>query len=169
MRSGLIEGSHLMKPSAIVAALCCLVAGGVASTTEPARARSDAASDFCAVRDSIQAANVMRTSPLGSRSFTFPARVSIATMTRARAIASAVCALPAFPGARHCPADYGIRYLVRFREANLRVSIDPSGCQTVSGAGPLRWATPAPSFWRTVGRAMGMPAASLSTFRGRKF
>jgi hypothetical protein len=157
-----------IKPSVIVAGMCCLVAGGVVSTAGMARARSDAANDFCAIRESIESANVMRTSALGSRSFTFPARVSIASKVRARAIASAICGLPSFPGARHCPADYGIGYLVRFRGPNLRVSIDPSGCQTVSGAGPLRWAVTAPSFWRTLGRAMGMPAASRTTFGGRK-
>jgi hypothetical protein len=155
-----------MKRPAIVA-LCCVVAAGVASTASPVASRSDTTLDLCAVRASIQSAAVLRSSSLGGRSFTFPAHVSIPSKLRARAIASAVCGLPPFPSRPRCPADYGVRYLVRFSGPNLRVSIDPSGCETVTGAGAVRWVATSPGFWRTLGHEMGLPAANSSTFRGR--
>jgi hypothetical protein len=159
-----------MRHAAVIA-LCCLVAAGVASTASPGGSRSDTTLDLCAVRSSIQEAVVARTNafPGNGLRFTFPAHVSITSRLRARTLASAVCGLPPLPTpAPKCPADLGVTYLVRFLGPNLRVSIRPYGCEVVSGAGPDRWAAPSPGFWRTLGRQMGMPTATLKTFQGRK-
>jgi hypothetical protein len=158
-----------MKRAAIIA-LCCLIASGVASTASPNGLRSDTTLDLCALRSSIQQAVVARTNafPSNRLSFSFPAHVSITSSLRARTIVSAICDLPAFPGPRKCAVDFGVTYLVRFFGPNLRVAIDPFGCQTLSGAGPVRWAARSPGFWRALGRQIGMPAANLKTFQGRK-
>jgi hypothetical protein len=155
---------------AVIIALCCLATAGVASTASPSGLKSETTLDLCAVRSSIKEAVVARKNALSSNrlSFTFPAHVVITSRLRARTIASAICGVPSYPGARRCPVDLGVTYLVRFLGPNLRVTIDPYGCQTISGAGPVRWAALSPGFWRTLGRQMGMPAATSKTFQGRR-
>jgi hypothetical protein len=158
-----------MKRYAIIA-LCCLLTVGVAATASAVDSTSASTLNLCAVGSSIQQAVVARTNvfPSNRLSFTFPAHVSITSKLRARTIASAICELPRFPDRPRCPNDLGVTYLVRFLGPNLRVSIDPYGCQTISGAGPRRWAALSPSFWHTLGRQMGIPDATLKTFQGHK-
>jgi hypothetical protein len=64
--------------------------------------------------------------------------------------------------------DAFLRYEVSFAGAAGRVSVDPFGCQVVSGAGPVRWAGRSPSFWRTLGAMLGKPNASSTTFQGQE-
>jgi hypothetical protein len=109
--------------------------------------------------------------PANHFSFSFPSAVRVAERASARAVATAVCHLPAVPsGAINCPADFGITYSLTFSRlhgASLRpVVIEATGCQTVSGAGGTRWLLTTIGFWTTLGRAMRLPQPSEATFRG---
>jgi hypothetical protein len=156
----------------VVIAICVLAIAGVASPVAAHRGSADSGGSFCASLASIVNAKVTRlgSAPGGSsRRFTFPVRVSIESVSRARLLASALCGLPKLPsGVLHCPVAYSLRYEVAFTGAGGRASIEPFGCQQVSGAGPVRWAARTPAFWRTLGRALGIPRATRSTFQGRR-
>jgi hypothetical protein len=102
------------------------------------------------------------------RAFRFPARVSITNASRARTVATAACRLPHFPpGVVNCPADVTLRYQLQFGTSDrrqLRAIADPFGCQSVTGAGPIRRADS--TFWRALGRAVGVTNATDATFTG---
>jgi hypothetical protein len=103
--------------------------------------------------------------------FPFPDQVIVTSPATARAVARAVCALPAMPGgAVNCPAMLlGTSYQLTFTAAGARlpvVTAEATGCQTVTGAGPPRRASAAPGFWRALGNAMGLYAAGPPVFRG---
>jgi hypothetical protein len=108
--------------------------------------------------------------PGGQRAYAFPVHVTVASRADARAVATAICALPRLSGGLHCPADFTLSYAIRFNSSRTNVGpvrLDPFGCQTVAGAGPVRWAARSPALWRTLGRAIGIPTATVVTFQGR--
>jgi hypothetical protein len=103
--------------------------------------------------------------------FPFPDQVIVTNAASARAVAKAVCALPAMPrGVFHCPAMLlGTSYLLTFTAAGRRlppVTAEATGCETVTGAGPVRWAAVTPGFWRVLGNAMGLYSAGPPVFSG---
>ena len=101
------------------------------------------------------------------RVFSFPRTVVIERSARLVALARALCALPPMPaGARSCPVDFLLRYTLTAAQPRARISIDPSGCQTVSGLGAARWAATRPGFWTALGDAIGLAHATVATFRG---
>jgi len=85
-----------------------------------------------------------------------PRFAALAQGGSARALARAVCALPLMPkGIVNCPMQQLGRYLLHFW-AGLRqlpeVRAIPSGCTTVTGAGPARRAPMAAPFWLALAR-----------------
>jgi hypothetical protein len=86
-----------------------------------------------------------------------PAGVTIRDPARVRAVAAALCALPAVaPGAVNCPADFGGSYRLVFAaggRAYPPVLLRASGCRTVSGLGPARDTSVA--FWILLARELG--------------
>jgi hypothetical protein len=97
--------------------------------------------------------------------------VAAANAAAARAVARAVCALPGMPrGVVNCPALLlGTSYELTFSARGLElpaVTIQASGCETVTGAGPVRLATDAAGFWQVLGWAMGLFAPRVPVFRG---
>jgi hypothetical protein len=133
--------------------------------------KAPVAHGFCSRIDSVERATVTRVNTTADKyvPFGFPARLQITVPARARALATAICGLPRFPRNRvfHCPIDLGIRYQVRFFGDIGLVKIDPGGCETVTGAGPVRWASRTPRFWQGFGRALGFEQATRATFAGR--
>ena len=65
---------------------------------------------------------------------------------RARAVAAAVCGLPAMPRVvMNCPADLGVSYRLSFAAGSRGfpvVTVSAGGCTGVAGAGPVRSASP---------------------------
>ncbi len=94
------------------------------------------------------------------RSHVNPAMVAGVTVrgaAQARAVAKALCALPAMPAALHCPADLGTGYRLSFGTGHTSfpvVTARTSGCTEVIGAGQPRWAARAPGFWAILHRAI---------------
>lgn len=102
--------------------------------------------------------------------FSFGSTVVVHRAAGARAVARALCALPAMPGkAIICPADFGIVYHLSFADAREQfraVRLEATGCQTVRGIDQRRWIARSPHFWHVLGTAMHLDDASLATFRG---
>ncbi len=88
-----------------------------------------------------------------------PNEVVVTNPTLVRALARALCGLPPMPrDVLHCPALFlGTSYILHFT-VNGRplptVSIQGTGCEAVTGVGPVRRAT-SPAFWQTLTRAVG--------------
>ena len=85
------------------------------------------------------------------------AQVTIASGARARILATALCALPRMPkGAFNCPAQFFGHDALKFTAGGRQlptVTVLPTGCQTVTGLGPVRWVAKNPGFWTVLDRA----------------
>jgi hypothetical protein len=88
-----------------------------------------------------------------------PGGVTIASAARARAVARALCTLPAMPpGQVNCPNDTGGGYRLSFATARLAfpaVTVGTSGCTTVTGIGAVRTVAHTPRFWAVLHGALG--------------
>jgi hypothetical protein len=102
--------------------------------------------------------------------FSFPAVTVVTEVASVQDVAKVVCSLPRFPTASmSCPADLGITYRLSFTgtsETFPTVVVSATGCETVLGLGPTRWVGDSSSFWRRLGRAMGLASPTWATFRG---
>lgn len=108
--------------------------------------------------------------PSNHISFSFPSVVTVSDATDVRAVAQALLSLPLMPQGMFCPVDLGIRYQLGFFAGDdcvITVGVSATGCEDVSGLGrPPRWVARTPSFWRTLGSAMGLSKPDYATFRG---
>ena len=140
-------------------------------TTVPTQTAS--ASGICNAPDTLTGLSVSRTNafPQNQISFVFPAHVTSTNAAAIAGVARAACQLGAFPpGAMSCPAALGISYALVFRTGTVvfgTVTAEPTGCPTLTGLGPPRWA--GPSFWDSLAVALGLPAPReyCDPFRGR--
>jgi hypothetical protein len=103
--------------------------------------------------------------------FPFPGQVTVTSAARARAVAAAICGLPVMPGgAVNCPNEVpGTSYRLAFGLAGKplpMVTVQATGCEAVTGAGPARQAATSPGFWRTLGDAIGLFGAGPPVFSG---
>jgi hypothetical protein len=89
----------------------------------------------------------------------FPNQVTVTDPALVRAVARALCGLPDMPhGLIHCPAlllgtAFTLHFSVDGRPLPL-VTIDATGCEAVSGVGPVRRVT-SPGFWQVLAKAAG--------------
>ena len=98
----------------------------------------------------------------------FPNQAIVVSPAHARAVARAVCALPTMPhGIFNCPALFpGTSYQLRFTADGQPlpvVTIQATGCETVTGAGPVRRAI-SPGFWRVLATAAGLSPPGQAVF-----
>jgi hypothetical protein len=103
--------------------------------------------------------------------FPFPLRVTVTNAAAAQSVARAVCALPRMPaGVFHCPDMLlGTTYQLTFTAGGQDlpvVTAQSTGCQTVTGAGPVRRADSTSGFWQVLGRAIGLYSPGVPVFRG---
>lgn len=90
----------------------------------------------------------------------FPSQVTVTNPALVRAVARALCALPAMPrGVYHCPAlllgtAYTLHFAVDGRSLPL-VTVNSTGCETVTGVGPVRRVS-SRAFWEVLSRALGV-------------
>jgi hypothetical protein len=107
--------------------------------------------------------------PANHTAFSFPARIGLRARSARQAL-RLLCSLPSPPaGLMSCPAESAVDYLFRFSFPSrppVDVRLDPTGCETVTGLGPVRWIAGVPAFWRAIGRTFGLPAAGQATFAG---
>jgi hypothetical protein len=88
----------------------------------------------------------------------FPIQVAVTDPAMVRAVARALCGLPDVPrGVYHCPALLlGTAYMLHFSVGGRPlpvVTINSTGCETVTGVGPVRRAT-SREFWQVLSRAI---------------
>jgi len=132
-----------------------------------------AVAEVCGSPDAMATLSVTRTNPFPQNQITFstPDHMASDDAPAIAALARTTCALPPFPtGSMSCPADFGISYAITFSTKVERVGTieaKPTGCPSVTGLGPERQA--APSFWRALATALGLPAPRVycDPFRGR--
>jgi hypothetical protein len=132
----------------------------------PGGPRSSGGPDLCSEQASVTRLVVSRVSalPQNHLHFAFPAGTTVRSPAQARAVAAAVCGLPAMPhGPMSCPADWGLSYRLSFAAGTGSfpvVTAAVGGCGAVTGAGPVRWTVRSPGFWTVLAHAMGVSAAS---------
>lgn len=142
------------------------VASGHTSTvtpdsSAPPRAGSSPSAALCR-----ETATVTRLEVVRNRGFkvpelepAFPSMVTVTNPALLRDVIRALCALPVLPpGVYHCPAmllgtAYTLRFSVGSRPLPL-VTIDETGCETVTGVGPVRRVT-SEGFWQVLSKAIG--------------
>ena len=153
-----------------VAALACLVLAGCGHAAA-SDTTAGAGTAVCANARHIDRLTADRRNPLHqSLHFVAPAQITVIDAPQAQAVARALCALPpAEHGVYHCPADWGIRYRLRFAARHhwfRPVTVDATGCRMVTGLGPVRVISGVSGFWSVLGKAAGLGHASLATFAG---
>ena len=89
-----------------------------------------------------------------------PRQVTLHGATQVRAMAAALCALPAIPPGHHCPAataDPGsVRLVFAAGEQSFPpVSVQEAGCYRVTGLGAIRSWSPSSAFGRMLSEAVG--------------
>ena len=97
-----------------------------------------------------------------------PGTVIVTSPAHAREVARALCALPTMPhGLISCPATFpGTNYQLTFTTDGQElppVTIEATGCATVTGVGPVRRAISA-GFWRVLAVAAGVSPPDQATF-----
>lgn len=86
-----------------------------------------------------------------------PGQRVVTAVAHVRALATALCALPRMlKGVVNCPALFDGGYKLTFSVVGRSlpvVTIQESGCQTVTGLGPARSASTSPGFWAVLAKA----------------
>jgi hypothetical protein len=145
-----------------------------ASTATPRTAASQI--PLCASISQITRLTVIRTRSMNriqELHFPFPPRVIVTNVAAARSVAEAVCALSRMPkGIVSCPMELllGTSYQLTFTAAGRvlpLVTAEATGCEQVTGAGPVRQAASSAGFWQALGRAMDLVAPGPPVFRGQ--
>jgi hypothetical protein len=153
-----------------VAALVCAALAGCGSTASAKDA--PAGMTVCAHAGDVGRLTIGRVSsfPQNHVQFSFPAQVTVTGAHRSRAVAQALCTLPAMPaGTFSCPADWGIDYRLVFTAGGSKlapVTVDATGCEQVTGLGLVRWIALSPAFWSVLATAAGIGPADQTTFGG---
>ncbi len=181
MRSGRLTRPGLLAMAAtgiaMLVAACGSQAATTSSATQPASTASPASTGtggagatgsaaLCAKPATVTRLVVSRVStlPQNHLHFAFPAGTTVSSPARARAVAEAVCGLPAMlHGPMSCPADWGLAYRLSFAAGTRSfavVTATAGGCGTVTGAGQARWAARWPGFWAVLAHAMGIGTAA---------
>jgi len=161
----LARAALLLVPLALAACGSVAASGSGAAAVPVTPAPSSTAQHLtlCTDQGAVDQVMVRRVILLrqpGKQHFGFPARVAVTSATQARAVAKALCAVPSpVSGVVNCPASFGIDYKLRFAAAAADfpvVTVQATGCQTVTGAGKPRTITRAPAFWTVLGKALGL-------------
>jgi hypothetical protein len=172
-RAGLLIATA--AAAATVAAGCGSQVATTTSAAQPASPRtaspggvnpggpvSTGSAALCSKQAAVTRLGVSRVAALPQNHFhfTFPARVTVSSPERARAVAAMVCGLPPMAqGTMNCPADWGVSYRLSFAagsESFPVVTARAGGCGVVTGAGPVRRTALVPGFWTVLAHAMGV-------------
>jgi hypothetical protein len=112
---------------------------------------------LCADAAHLDRLVVSLSGPPGHLHAVLPAGLRVSDPVRVRAVASALCGLPAMPHSPlPCPADFGGSYRFSFAAPGQSfppVTAKATGCQSVSGLGPARMASAA--FWALLHKELG--------------
>jgi hypothetical protein len=167
MKPKLVFSARAMLASTLLAATSALFFIDAAPTSGAVTPQVS----ICSVVNEATSLRVSRGIPLNPTKFSFSRLVFVKQAASAQVVAVALCALPAMPtGVLSCPNDFGFKYSLLFSVPNQSVTdvrLDPTGCESVSGLGAVRWTEQSPNFYRVLGPAMGLKGAAQSTFAGK--
>jgi hypothetical protein len=166
-------GSGSAGPGSPAAPAAQVSASGSARAGAPARTAAGQAA-LCASTSTVTRLVVLRSRLINRiqvMHFPFPPQVIVTNAAHARAVAAALCALPKMPGGLiNCPIQIlGTTYRLTFTVAGKPlpvVTVQATGCQTVTGMGPVRRVATTPGFWRVLGNAIGLFGAGPPVFSG---
>lgn len=167
MRISRIAAVSLMLVSAVG-----LTARAGASVTTSTKAPTNGAAYLCGVLPRVDRLIVTRHAPGSHFHFSFPASFTVTNAARARAVATSACELPKLSGDQHCPAEFPVSYNLDFAVKGEKgvggeaIKVYPTGCETVTGLGPIRTTAEHHAFFRLLGNAMGLKDAGYFTFAG---
>jgi hypothetical protein len=137
------------------------VSAGASLSREPAAAvRASAGVRLCAAAQKVDRAEVSLTSAQPGSDFhkLLPRGITIRDVLAARALASALCALPPKPPGLHCPVEFAGAFRLVFaagRRGFQPVRVQVSGCRSVTGVGPTRWWSFSPQLGRLLSQLLG--------------
>ena len=179
------------KRQTFVSSLCAAVAlstgplSGVAWASHPVsqhhpvssfRPASTSGQRLCQLGSKVNRLTVTRRHSANRIIFSFPATVTSRNAVRIRTLAWALCALPPSSVRLQCTVDLNVLYSLNFgyllhndlggRSIAL-VTVDPRGCEYVTGLSSPRWTRARPQFWSVLGAAIGLPDATPTTFAGK--
>lgn len=143
-----------------------------AGTQTPSQGSSKSDPALCSFIASLDHLTISRNVfPQTHLRFSFPPNVVVANAGSVRNVARALCELPKMPthGSISCPAGRAITYHLVFSDGDRafpEVLVDMDGCTSVKGVGATRWVEQSPSFWHTLGLAVGLSSPGYATFRG---
>jgi hypothetical protein len=86
-----------------------------------------------------------------------PLGLSVTKPAVVRGLAATLCSLPKPPSLMSCPADVGLSYRLTFSGAGrvyAPVTMNLTGCRTVTGLGHPRWWAKAPQAWTMLRHAL---------------
>jgi hypothetical protein len=98
-----------------------------------------------------------------------PAFIVMKNGTEVRRLATILCSLPLMPSVVNCPANFGTSYRLAFATAKQGfpiVTVQTSGCRTVSGLGKTRWWARSPQVGDVIRRTMGAGSTLLPPHQG---
>jgi hypothetical protein len=141
------------------------VSAGAGTSREPAAAvRASAGVQLCVAAQKVDQAEVSLTPAGGEFRKLLPRGITIRDAAQARALATALCALPPKPPALHCPVDFAGAFRLVFaagRHTFQPVRVQVSGCRSVTGVGPTRsWAL-SPQLGRLLNQMLGVKGPLL--------
>ncbi len=152
----------VLLAGALLALAACggVVAGPGGGQQTPAVSSSVQAATVCASTTRLDRLVVSLSAGVespGHPGAVLPGGITIRDPAKVRAVAAALCSLPAMPKApMPCPADLGGSYRLTFSAAGQGfpvITARSTGCRSVSGLGPARRATAA--FWALLHKELG--------------
>jgi hypothetical protein len=127
----------------------------------------------CGYVHDVTSLEVTRTGVINKETFSFPSRVDVDSAASAWRVATEICSLPTWPTGRYfCTDAWGPTYrLSFFDKGTLVAAVDatPTGCASVyppTSTGSMSPREASGSFWKVLGAAVGLHAATASTFAG---
>jgi hypothetical protein len=123
----------------------------------------------CAHVNSLVRVTVVRTSGLVRSRMPQPANILVKNPAQVRALASQLCSLPPQGSLMYCPANFGTSYRFAFADSTQAfqlVTVQTSGCRTVSGLGQARSWARSPRLSQVIRQTVDSGSALLPTHPG---
>jgi hypothetical protein len=162
----------VMAAIALLSAVGLTVRAGASASTTSTTAPGHGFAYLCDTLPRVDRLIVARHAPGSHFHFSFPATFTATNAAKARAVAKSACALPRLPGGEHCPAEFPVSYNLDFAVQGEKgmggeaIDVYPTGCETVTGLGPVRTTAEHHRFFWLLGNALGLKDAGYFTFAG---
>lgn len=158
---------YVVLALALIAVAIALTISSDSST--PPGPSAHQTSYLCQEVRNVTSLTVTREAPGHQFTFSFPSVVKVKSLTLSQGVAAAACELPKEPKTVHsCPAAFNVSYQLTFAIAGEKgmggesLTINPTGCQEVTGLGAIRTSSLAPQFYSQLATALGLNPTKVS-------